>query len=159
MISSQIGRIITLVVVCCVIAFAVPWMADAQDDLRKASEIIKNQKRNYIEKEMALTPQEKGSFWDLYAEYESGFGKIVAERIQLATNYLATQGNLSDAEALDMLDKKLRIDSDEIKFKRSYVNRFTQILPGRKVVRFYQTENRFDMAATAELYRNIPVIR
>jgi cytochrome c oxidase assembly protein Cox11 len=41
----------------------------------------------------------------------------------------------------------------------SYVAKFMQVLPGRKVVRFYQAENRVDTATTAELYRHIPVIR
>ena len=58
-----------------------------------------------------------------------------------------------------MLNQKLRLDEADLKFKQSYVVKFMQVLPGRKVVRFYQAENRFDTAAEAELYRNIPVIR
>jgi hypothetical protein len=108
---------------------------------------------------MELTPQEKGAFWRLYAEYDSGLAQIAEKRITLATDFIASQGTLSDAKALDMLNQKLRIDGDELIFKQSYVSKFKQVLPGRKVVRFYQTENRFDTAATAELYRNIPVIR
>ena len=144
-----------------VLAFAAmtPWAADAQDDLRAASEIIKKQKRLYIEKMMELTQQEKDAFWSLYDEYESGLSKLREERIKLATNFLQSQGNLSDAEAIAMLNQKLRLDEADLKFKQSYVAKFMQVVPGRKVVRFYQAENRFDTAATAELYRNIPVIR
>ena len=142
-------------------AFAVvfPWMAKAQDDLRAASEVIRNQKKLYIDKMMELTPQEKEAFWPLYAEYESGLSKIRGERIKLAINFLQSRGNLSDDEAIAMLNQKLRLDGADLKFKQSYVAKFKQVLPGRKVVRFYQAENRFDTAATAELYRNIPVIR
>jgi hypothetical protein len=77
----------------------------------------------------------------------------------LATSFLQSHGNLSDAEALDMLTEKLRIDGDELKFKQAYVAKFMQVLPVRKVVRFYQAEHRFDTAANSELYRNIPLIR
>ncbi|MGD8971015.1 MAG: hypothetical protein PVG01_06375 [Desulfobacterales bacterium] len=152
-------HIISLAIGFCVFAVTVPWMANAQDDLRAASEAIRNQKRTYIEKVMELTPQEKDAFWRLYAEYDSGLAKITEESIKLAMDFIASQGTLSDAEALDMLNQKLRIDGDELLFKQSYVSKFKQVLPGRKVVRFYQTENRFNTAATAELYRNIPVIR
>jgi len=134
-------------------------MAAAQEDLRAAAEVIKNQKRLYIEKMMELTPQENQKFWPLYDEYESGLLKIRSELIELTTTFLKTHGFLSDEEAIAMLNQKLRIDADELKFKRTYVARFMQVLPGRKVVRFYQAENRFDTAAISELYRNIPVIR
>ena len=108
---------------------------------------------------MELTPQEKEAFWSLYAEYESGLSRIRADRIKLAANFLQGHANLSDAEALNMLKEKLRIDGDELKFKQAYVAKFLQVLPVRKVVRFYQAEHRFDSAANSELYRNIPLIR
>jgi len=157
--KTLIQNIISLVIVLCVFIVMGSWVADAQDDLQAVSEAIRNQKRIYIEKVMELTPQEKGAFWRLYAEYDSGLAQIAEKRITLATDFIASQGALSDAKALDMLNQKLRIDGDELIFKQSYVSKFKQVLPGRKVVRFYQTENRFDTAATAELYRNIPVIR
>jgi hypothetical protein len=157
--KTLIQHIISLVIVFCVFIVMGSWAADAQDDLQAVSEAIRSQKRIYIEKVMELTPQEKDAFWRLYAEYDSGLAKIAEKRITLATDFIASQGTLSDAKALDMLNQKLRIDGDELIFKQSYVSKFKQVLPGRKVVRFYQTENRFDTAATAELYRNIPVIR
>jgi len=142
-------------------AFAVmtPWMADAQDDLKAASEVIKHQKKIYLEKIMELNAREKEAFWALYAEYESGLSKLRSKRIELAIKFLQNHGSLSDAEALDMLNQKLELDGADLKFKQSYVAKFMKVLPGRKVVRFYQAENRFDTAATAELYRNIPVIQ
>jgi hypothetical protein len=135
------------------------WVANAQEDLQSASEVIKNQRKIYIQKIMELTPQEKEAFWTLYAEYESGLSKIRGKRIELAMNIVQNQGILSDTEAIAMLKQKLRIDVDELKFKLSYVAKFMQVLPGRKVARFYQAENRFDTAAISQLYRNIPVIR
>lgn len=159
MTKAQSRKIISLGVAFYVFAFITPWVANAQEDLRAASEVIKKQKKLYIEKMMELTAQEKEKFWPLYAEYESGLSKLRAERIELAMNFLQNRGYLSDAEAIAMLNQKLRLDGADLKFKQGYVAKFMQVLPGRKVVRFYQAENRFDTAATAELYRNIPVIR
>lgn len=151
--------ILSVTIVLCGLAVMTPRVIMAQDDLRAAAEVIKNQKKRYIENMMAFSPQEKEAFWTLYAEYESGLSKITGKRIELAANFLQRQGNLSDAEALDMLAQKLSIDGEELNFKQAYVAKFKQVLPGRKVVRFYQAENRFDTAASSELYRNIPVIR
>ncbi|MGD8293819.1 MAG: hypothetical protein PVF37_19050 [Desulfobacterales bacterium] len=158
--SRRLIRIILLVpIFLCGFTVLTPGVTLAQDDLQAASEIIKTQKRLYIEKMLALTQQEKDVFWSLYDEYESGLSKLRGERIKLATNFLQSRRNLSDADAIAMLNQKLRLDEADLKLKQSYVVKFMQVMPGRKVVRFYQAENRFDTAAEAELYRNIPVIR
>lgn len=156
---AVIRKIIVVGILIFGVAVMNSWVANAQDDFQSASEVIKNQRKIYIEKIMALTPQEKEAFWPLYAEYESGLSKIRGKRIELAMNMVQNHGILSDAEAIAMLQQKLRIDVDELKFKLSYVAKFMEVLPGRKVARFYQVENRFDTAAISELYRNIPVIR
>ena len=149
------------VVVILIFSFAVmtPWVANAQDDLKKTSEIIKTRKRIYIEEVMELTLQEKEKFRPLYDEFESGLSKLKAKRIELAINFIRNHQHLSDAEAMAMLKQKLKLDSDELNYKQSYVNKFMQVIPGRKVVRFYQAENKFDTAATSELYGNITLIR
>lgn len=151
--------ILSVAIVLCGFAVMTPPVIMAQDDLRAAAEVIRNQKKRYIEGMMEFSPQEKEAFWQLYAEYQTGLSRITAKRIELAANFVQSQGNLSDAKALDMLKQKLSIDGEELKFKQAYVAKFKQVLPGRKVVRFYQAENRFDTAASSELYRNIPVIR
>jgi len=152
-------KIICILIGLSAVAVITPWAADAQDDLQAASEIIRQQKKNYLANMMELTPQEKEAFWSVYDQYESGLSKLRSKRIELAVNFLQNHASLSDAEAIDMLNQKLALDAADLKFKQSYVAKFMQVLPGRKVVRFYQAENRFDTAATAELYRNIPVIR
>jgi len=68
-------------------------------------------------------------------------------------------GIFSDDEAITMLNQRMKIDVDELKYKLSYVSKFMKVLPGRKVAGFCQAENRFDTAAIAELYSNIPGIR
>lgn len=157
--NRLVQHVILLGIGCCVLAATTLWAADSQDALQAASEAIRNQKRIYLENVMQLTPREKDAFWRVYADYESGLAKITAERIKLASDFLESNARLTDAEALAMLDQKLRIDGKELQFKQSYVAKFKQVLPGRKVARFYQAENKFTTAATSELYRNIPVIQ
>lgn len=134
-------------------------IVNAQDDLKSTSEVIRNQRKVYIEKSMEFTLQEKESFWPLYTEYESGLSKIRGKRIELAMNIFQKRGILSDNEAITLLNQRMKVDVDELKYKLSYVSKFMKVLPGRKVARFYQAENRFDSAAIAELYSNIPGIR
>ena len=156
---SVIRKIIVGGILVLGVAVISSWTAIAQDDHQSASEVIRNQRKIYIEKIMELTSQEKELFWPLYDEYESGLSKIRDKRIELAMNMVQNHGTLSDAEAIAMLRQKLKVDVDELRFKLSYVAKFMQVLPGRKVARFYQVENKFHTAAISELYRHIPVIR
>ena len=157
--KAVIRKVLSVSILLFGVAVMNSWVVNAQDDLQSASEVIRNQRRVYIEKVMEFTPQEKESFWPLYTEYESGLSKIRGERIKLASIIFQKRGILSDEEAIAMLNQRMKIDVDELKYKLSYVSKFMKLLPGRKVARFYQAENRFDTAAIAELYSNIPGIR
>ncbi len=156
---AVIRKIISVSILLFGVAVMNSWVASAQDDLQSASEVIRNQRKVYIEKVMEFTSQEKESFWPLYTEYESGLSKIRGERIKLAMIIFQKRGILSDDDAITMLNQRMKIDVDELKYKLSYVSKFMKVLSGRKVARFYQAENRFDTAAVAELYSNIPGIR
>ena len=157
--KSVIHKIISVSILLLGVAVMNSWVANAQDDLQSASDVIRNQRKVYIEKVMEFTSQERESFWPLYTEYESGLSKIRGERIKLAKTIFQKRGIFSDEEAITMLNQRMKVDVDELKYKLSYVSKFMKVLSGRKVARFYQAENRFDTAAIAELYSNIPGIR
>ena len=97
---SSIRNIIIFVIALSVL---IPCMSMAEDDLLTASEVIKKQRKVYIEKMMELTPQENEAFWSLYAEYESGLSKLRGQRIELATTFMRGHANLSDEQAVDMV--------------------------------------------------------
>ena len=156
---ALIHKIIVVGVLIVVVTIMNAWLANAQDDLKAESKIIENKRKIFIEEVMELTPQEKEKFWPLYAEFESGLSKIRRERIELALKFIQNHENLSNDEAMAMLKQRWRIDSDELKFKQGYADKFKQVFPGRKVVRFFQAQNKFDTAAIAELYGNLPMIR
>jgi len=156
---ALIHKIIVAGILIFVVTIMNAWPANAQDDLQAESEIIKNKRKIFIEEVMELTSQEKEKFWPLYAEFESGLSKIRRERIELALKFIQNHETLSNDEAMAMLKQRWRLDSDELKLKQAYVDKFKQVFSGRKVVRFFQAENKFETAAIAELYGNIPMIR
>ena len=149
---ALIHKIIVVGIFIFVVAIMNSWLAIAQDDLQTASEVIKNKRKIYIEEIMELTPQEKEKFWPIYDEFESELSKIRRKRIELELKFIRNHENLSDAEAMAMLKQRWRLDSDELKFKQVYAEKFMQVFHGRKVVRCYQ-------AAISALYGNLPMIR
>lgn len=134
-------------------------MAVAGDKFDTTMEVIKNQRKDYIEKSMELSPQEEEAFWALYDEYHAELSKIRERFFKLYADFVEKQGYLSDEEAMDMLFKYLKMDEEEGKLIYAYLLKFKKVLPGRKVMRFYQVETRFDSAAIAMLHQHVPLIR
>jgi hypothetical protein len=69
------------------------------------------------------------------------------------TNYK----NLSDEKATTIVTDYLTVEEDRAKLRRSYLPEFSKALPGRKVARLYQIENKMDAVLRYELAEEIPV--
>ena len=59
-------------------------------------------------------------------------------------DYTANFSDLSNEKAMKLVDDYLAVEADRVKVKRAYVDEFVKALPGRKVTRFYQIENKMD---------------
>jgi hypothetical protein len=66
-------------------------------------------------------------------------------------------GTLTDDDANELLDLSFDIQSDTIELKKRYVARFREVLPGIKVARFYQLENKIQAEVDAALALAIPL--
>jgi len=71
------------------------------------------------------------------------------ERTLLSSNILIDSKSIDDY---------LAIERDRVELRQSYVDPFAEALPGRKLMRFYQIENKIDAVMRYELAASIPVI-
>jgi hypothetical protein len=76
----------------------------------------------------------------------------------LIENYAANFGKMTDAEAEKTTEDYLAIERDRAKVREAFLAPISQALPGRKVMRFYQIENKIDAVLRYELARTIPVV-
>ena len=58
---------------------------------------------------------------------------------------------LVGVEAEPLLEKALKFQDDRLELRRAYVARFSKVLPGRQLARFYQIENKIDAVLRYEL--------
>ena len=94
---------------------------------RRSSDGIRGyqkQEENLYRRNHGLTSHEKEIFWPIYDEFESELSKIRIKRIELELKFIQNHDNLSDAEAMAMLKQRWRLDSDELKFKQAYADKF-----------------------------------
>ena len=113
-----------------------------------------------IESELGLTAAEAERFWPLYKSYR-GELKVVRDRYAaMIGGYLRAYetGDVSDQYAEELLNDWLDFREDLLKVQKQHVRKFRKILPIRKVVRFYQLENKMDVEIDAELAVFIPLM-
>ena len=82
------------------------------------------------------------------------------EEIRVAISSYAREYNaksLSDEKAKKLLDYYLAIEDRELKLRKSYIPKLSKVLPGRKVARYMQLENKVRALIKYELAAEIPL--
>ena len=78
--------------------------------------------------------------------------------MKIIQDYTASFHDLSNEKAMKLADDWLSAEGDRVKVRRTYLDQFAKVIPGRKVVRFYQIENKMDAVLRYDLAGGIPVV-
>lgn len=156
-------KILSLILAIFLCGMATPLFAQVTDKAAEKIELtrwaIEIEKKELVARNMELSEPENQSFWSLYNDYQVALKRVDDRTFKLITDYAEHWKDLSDEKAQALLDEFLRIETQKLKLKKSYVKRFRRILPAKKVARYFQLENKWDAAIKAELAHNIPLIR
>ena len=84
----------------------------------------------------------------------------VGDRVsKLLVQYSDQYDTLTDAQADQIMKEWLSIENAKNDIKKKYVSRFKKILPSRKVMRFFQADNKLDAMLNAKLASVVPLAR
>jgi hypothetical protein len=133
--------------------------AQVAEDIRLTREMINNERQALVTRGMDLTPDEMQRFWPLYHEYRLETLKVGDRIVALITMYADNYQSLTDNAADELLTEFVRIEEERARLKAQYLPKFKEVLPARKVVRFYQIENKLDTVILAEMAQTIPLAR
>lgn len=107
-------------------------------DRRAGGDRLKSMKVAYITDQLDLTPEESQNFWPLYNELEDKLRQIRKdhrpERIQ---------ENISEAEALDLINKTLESEQRELDLKKEYSQKLQTVISPVKLIRLQKAEKQF----------------
>jgi hypothetical protein len=142
-------------------AFAQTKPADAgpADNMQILREKLKADKKLLVAANMDLTESEAKAFWPLYEEYQKELHTI-NDRIAMTIVAYAKEYNaktLSDARATELLNQSVAIEESETKLKRSFMPKLAKVLPGRKVARYMQLENKVRALVKYEIAGEVPL--
>jgi len=144
-------------------ALATPvYAADtaADDTANIALEKLKADKKYITAQNMQLTDAEAKGFWPVYDEYQDGLSKLNQRTVAIIKEYadIFNSNSMTDDKAMKLLNEQLVIETDELALKKATVPKLQKVLPGEKVARYMQIENKLRAIAKFQLADKIPLI-
>ena len=131
----------------------------ADTNLEILRDSIRANKKALVAASLDLTNDEAQKFWPVYDRYQKDLTALNDRYIEIIKDYTAQFANMTDDQAMKLLDAYLKADADRVKLRQDYVAQVAAVLPGRKVARFFQIENKMDAIARYDLAANIPVVK
>ena len=106
-------------------------------------EKIKAEKISFFTEKMNLTPAEAQTFWPVYNEFEKKRFDIQKEIHEFEHMPNEKYAILSDTEIEKMTNNYISSFEKEALLLKDYNKQFLKILPKKKVLTMYRTENEF----------------
>ena len=119
---------------------------------------IRANRKALVAVNLSLTADEAAKFWPIYDRYQQEISAVGDRLAAVIQDYTANFRDLSNDKALQLMNDYLAAEADRLKVRRAYVGEFAKALPGRKVARFYQIENKMDAVIRYDLAATIPVV-
>ncbi len=117
-------------------------------------------KKLVVATNMQLTDAEAKGFWPMYDAYQKDLQAINERLVKVILAYADGYKNntLTDEQALKLTADVLAIEASETTLRKSYADKLTKVLPGKKVARYLQIEGKIRAIVRYELAANIPLV-
>ncbi|MEI6301855.1 MAG: hypothetical protein WCR74_10440 [Betaproteobacteria bacterium] len=133
--------------------------AKPADNMQQLRDKLSGDKKLVVTANLELTEAEAKAFWPVYEAYQKELYKINDKVALLIVNYSKEYNakTLTDAKALALLNQYFALEESEVKLVRSFVPKLNKALPGRKVARYMQIENKIRAIVKFEIAREVPL--
>lgn len=120
---------------------------------------IRADKKLVVATVMELTDAEAKAFWPVYDSYQKELQIINEATAKLIVNFADNYQSMSESAADKLIKDSLLIDIKRYQLKKDYLPKFTKVIPKTKVLKYYQLENKIQLAMYYELSSRIPLLR
>ncbi len=147
------------------LALLAPLPAAAQnaeaDNMRILREKLMVDKKLVVAANMALSDAESKAFWPIYDAYQTELHRLNEQLGTIIADYarMHNAGALTDARARALMDRYLEVEEAEVRLKRTYAQRLDKVLPGVKVTRYLQIENKIRAIVKYEIAGEVPLAK
>jgi hypothetical protein len=155
-------KTIILIALAAIMAFvSIPAFAQDKpaDNMELVREKLRADKKLLVAEGMGLTETEAKSFWPVYDSYHKDLGKLFDRKIKLIQDYAKKYETMSDEVAKSLLAEYMAIEGEYLKLRQSFLPEFRKVLSEKRVVRYYQIENKIKAIMDYDLARQIPLMK
>lgn len=120
---------------------------------------VKADKKLLVAANMDLKEAEAKGFWPVYDAYQADLEKLNRQLAATIRAYADAyfKGPVADDVAKKLLAESLSAEEAETALKRSYIPKLEKVLPGAKVARYLQIENKIRAIIRYDLAAEIPL--
>jgi hypothetical protein len=159
--KALMGILVATAVLCSAPAFA-QSAGGADTNMEILKQKMKADKKLLVASNMGLSDEEGKKFWPLYDAYQKELesinqklGKAISD---YAEAYNEGKGLIPDDKAKKLVGEVLAADEQEVNLKKTYAEKVGKVLPGAKMARYLQIENKIRAIIKFELAAQIPLI-
>ena len=155
---KKIVQIISILLICLWVApaFAQDLSPQSMEALRDAA---KSNKKALVALNLKLTETEDKAFWPIYESYQKDIDKVNERLINLIKDYAKEYKarSLTDEKAKQLISAYIVIEEDLLKLKKSYLEKVSAVLPDKKMMTYFQLENKIQAIIRFDVAINIPL--
>ena len=119
---------------------------------------LKTEKKAIIAETMIFTQEESEAFWPLYNEFQEKLYTSNTKYLKIINDFAANYDNMTDEAALDLMKRMNSYEGEILTLKKTYMKKFSKVLPPTKVLRYFQAENKIDILVDYEVASSIPLL-
>jgi hypothetical protein len=117
------------------------------------------EKKQIVSRNLQLTAQEAKRFWPVYEDYQKAWQALDERMTTLLADYVQHQQDLSDEKAEQLVNDLVTLNEERAKLQRFYLPKFIQVLPIKKVARYYQIESKLNALINYEVAASVPIVK
>jgi len=152
-----VGAVGAVVAASCLCLAAAASPQTVKDSLEANRQAVESQRRILVSGALPLSDAEANAFWPLYDAWEKERRPLDEQANKLLANFLGGAATMTDAQAKALVDEELNLEEARLKLRRTYFGRMAKAIPGRKVARFFQIDNKLDAAVRADVAKQVPL--
>jgi hypothetical protein len=139
--------------------FGLAMVAQQENDyLEVMRSALKTEKKAMIAEVMTFTQEESVAFWPLYNEYQGKLYTANTKYLGIIKDFADKFETMNDEDAMDLMNRLNAYDAEILKLRKTYIKKFNKILPTKKVLRYFQAENKIDILIDFEIANSIPLL-
>jgi hypothetical protein len=120
---------------------------------------LRSQRKQIISEKMSFSEAEAQKFWPVFDRFSADLAKINDSKYGLIREYVRDYSQLTDAQAISLVERWLKADQDSITLRRKYLPEFLKVLPPKRAALYQQLERRIQLMVDMQLASDLQLIQ